>query len=108
MPNDNPYVTYAAGQQASEAVAWTPPQAVAQAAARAATPTFTQQNKLTLTVLAVVVAYVLIASATGIVFLGIAPVMMSIRAVKRKEPLCVLAVVAAGAAVALALSGFRI
>jgi hypothetical protein len=59
---------------------------------------------MTFTVFGVVVAYVALASLTGITLLGIAPVMMSVRAVQRKEPLRALAVVAAVVGMLLAVS----
>ena len=68
-------------------------------------PSIVDQNKTTFTVLGVVLAYIVLASLTGIVLLGIAPIMMSTRAVKRKEPLRALAVVAAVGALLLALTG---
>jgi hypothetical protein len=64
---------------------------------------FVEQNRITLTVLAVVVGYLVLAVTTRVVFLGVFPVMMSMRAMKRREPLGVLAVAAAGAAVVMAL-----
>jgi hypothetical protein len=64
-------------------------------------PTVWQRNRTTGTVLAVVAAYLVLAATTGIVLLGIMPVMMSITALRRKEPLGIVAVVAAGVAVVI-------
>jgi hypothetical protein len=55
-------------------------------------------------VLAVVVGYLLLAATTHIVLLGIAPVMMSVTAVRRREPLAYVAVIAAIVAVVVALA----
>jgi hypothetical protein len=63
-------------------------------------PSFASQNSLSLTAIGVVAAYIVLAVTTHIVLLGIFPVLMSVRAIKRKEPLAPLAVVAAIVAVA--------
>jgi hypothetical protein len=68
-----------------------------------ARPGLWQRNRTTGTVLALVVGYLLLAVTTHIVLLGIAPVMMSISAVRRREPLAYVAVIAAIIAVVLAL-----
>jgi Protein of unknown function (DUF2510) len=73
------------------------------AAARPAQQSFGTANKLTLIAMAVVAAYVVIALATGVVFLGIFPVLLAFRATKRKEPLAPLAIVAAVVAIGVAL-----
>jgi hypothetical protein len=63
---------------------------------------FTQQNKFSLITGGIVAAYVFLALTTGIVFIGILPVLMSVRAVRRKEPLGPVAVGAAILAVIIA------
>ncbi|MBV9607257.1 MAG: hypothetical protein JO027_19230 [Solirubrobacterales bacterium] len=63
-----------------------------------------ERNRTTLTALAVVVGYLLLAKTTGIVMLGIFPVMLSIRAFQRKEQLAPLALLAAAVAVFFSLS----
>jgi hypothetical protein len=65
---------------------------------------FTQQNKFSLITGAIVAAYVFIAVTTGIVFIGILPVLMSVRAIRRREPLGWLAVGAAILAVIIAFA----
>jgi formate-dependent nitrite reductase membrane component NrfD len=62
-------------------------------------PTIWAQNRHSLTVLLVVAGYLVLAATTGIVLLGIFPVMLALRATRSKEPLRMIAVVAAGAAV---------
>jgi hypothetical protein len=69
---------------------------------RYATPTMWQRNKTSATVLVVVAVYLVLAATTGIVLLGIMPVMMSITAIRRREPLAVVAVIAAALAVIMA------
>jgi hypothetical protein len=63
-----------------------------------------QRNRTTRIVLALVAGYLLLAATTHIVLLGIAPVMMSITAVRRREPLAYVAVIGAIVAVVVALS----
>lgn len=70
----------------------------------ASKPTIFHRNRLSMTALAVVAAYVVIATTTRFVVLGIFPVMLSIRAFQRKERLAPLAAVAAAGAVVLAVS----
>jgi hypothetical protein len=53
--------------------------------------------------MAVVVAYLLIAIAAHIVFIGIFPVLLAVRAIRAKEPLAVLSVIAAVVAVGAAI-----
>jgi hypothetical protein len=72
--------------------------------APAAEQTFAQQNKLSLIAAAVVAAYVLIALTTRFVFIGIMPVLLSARAMNRKEPLAPFAVGAAIIAVIVAFA----
>ncbi|HEX6395062.1 MAG TPA: DUF2510 domain-containing protein [Acidimicrobiales bacterium] len=66
--------------------------------------TFAQQNKFSLITGAIVAAYVVIAMTTRIVFIGILPVLMSVRAVRRREPLGPVAVGAAILAVIIAFA----
>jgi hypothetical protein len=66
-------------------------------------PTIWAQNRHSLTVLLVVAGYLVLAAATGIVLLGIFPVMLALRATRAKEPLGMIAVVAAGGAVVAAM-----
>ena len=63
-----------------------------------------EQNRTTVTVLGVVALYLLVAWATHIVLLGIFPVSMSLRAVRRREPFGFVAVIAAVVAMAVAVS----
>jgi hypothetical protein len=65
---------------------------------------FTQQNKFSLITGGIVAVYVFLALTTGIVFIGILPILMSVRALRRKEPLGPLAVGAAILAVIIALA----
>jgi hypothetical protein len=70
----------------------------------ASQPTIVERNRTTLTALAVVVGYLVLAKTTGVVLLGIFPVMLSIRAFQRKEQLAPLALLAAAVAVVFSLS----
>jgi len=63
-----------------------------------------RSNRLTAMTLAVVAVYVLIAATTHLVVLGILPVMLSIRAVRRRELFAPFALVGALAAVLIAVS----
>ena len=67
-------------------------------------PTMLQRNRLSLTALCVAVAYIVLAEATGVVLLGIFPALLGLRALRRKERLAPVALVAAGIAVIFALS----
>jgi hypothetical protein len=67
-------------------------------------PTLFQRNRTTMTTLAVVAGYLVLAATTRIVLLGIFPMMLGIRAFQRKEPLAPLAIVAAVGALLVALS----
>ena len=67
-------------------------------------PTIVERNRTTLTALAVVVGYLVLAKTTGIVLLGIFPVMLSIRAFQRKEQFAPVALLAAAVAVFFSLS----
>lgn len=66
--------------------------------------TLLQRNRLTFTTLAVVAVYVVIAATTHIVMLGILPVLLSFRAMRRREMLAPFALVGALAAVLIAIS----
>jgi hypothetical protein len=68
---------------------------------------FAKRNSLSFTAAGVVGLYVVLALTTGIVFLGIFPVILSVRAVGRKEPLAPVAVVAAIAAIAVAFFALK-
>ena len=66
--------------------------------------TLYRNNRLTFTTLAVVAVYVVIAATTHVVLLGILPVMLSFRAMRRREPFAPFALVGALAAVLIAVS----
>jgi hypothetical protein len=68
---------------------------------------FGKQNSLSLTTIGVVALYIVIAVSTRVVILGILPVMLSIRAVNRKEALAPIAVVAAIVAVGIAVLALK-
>jgi Protein of unknown function (DUF2510) len=70
---------------------------------RPVTLTFAQRNSLSLIAIGVVALYVLLAVSTHVVLLGIFPVLMSVRAIKRREALAPAAVVAALVAVGIAI-----
>jgi hypothetical protein len=55
---------------------------------------FFRRNQLSITTFGVVALYIGIAITTRFVLIGIVPVLMSFRALRRREPLAVLAVVA--------------
>jgi hypothetical protein len=81
-----------------------PPPASAPAGAGALGQlSFVKRNRLSLIAIGVVAIYIVLALATHVVFLGIFPVIMCIRATKSKEPLAPLAIVGAVVAVAVAL-----
>jgi hypothetical protein len=63
-----------------------------------------QRNPKAVAAIAVAVGYILLAAATGIVLLGIVPVMLSIRSFQRGEKLAPVALAAAVVAVLFALS----
>lgn len=71
-------------------------------AARQVPRTFAQRNSLSLTAIAVVALYIVIALSTRVVFLGIFPVLLSVRAIRRKEVLAPFAVGAAVIAIGVA------
>ena len=66
--------------------------------------TFAQRNRLSLITAAVVAGYIGVAMTVGIVFVGILPILLSVRAVKRREPLAPFAVGAAIVAVIVAVA----
>jgi len=66
-----------------------------------------QRNRLTVTAVAIVAAYILIALTTRFVLLGILPLMLSYRAFRRGEVLAPLALVAAVAAVVVSVSAIH-
>ena len=68
-------------------------------------PSVFQRNQGSFTVFGVVIGYLVLAATTGIVMLGIFPVMLATKAMRRREPLAVVALVAAGLAVVAALAG---
>jgi hypothetical protein len=63
---------------------------------------FGSRNRNSLVALGLVVAYIFVAATTHIVFLGIAPLMASIRALTRREPLAFLAI--AGTVIAIVVA----
>jgi len=65
----------------------------------------TEGNTVSVTAIAVVIAYIVLAASTGIVLLGIFPVALSVRAFRRGEKLAPVALGAAILAVLLALTG---
>jgi len=65
--------------------------------------TFAQRNSLSLIAIGVVAVYILLAVSTHVVLLGIFPVLMSVRAIKRREALAPVAVIAALVAVSVAI-----
>jgi Protein of unknown function (DUF2510) len=71
-----------------------------------AEPSFAKRNSKSLTALGVVAVYIVLALSTGIVFIGILPVLMAVRATKRKEQLAPVAIIAAVIAVGVALLAF--
>jgi hypothetical protein len=70
-------------------------------------PGFAKRNSKSLTAIGVVAIYIVLALSTGIVFIGILPVLMAVRATKRKEQLAPVAIVAAVIAVGVAFLAFR-
>jgi hypothetical protein len=71
-------------------------------AARQIPRTFLQRNSLSLTAMAVVAVYIVIALSTRVVLLGIFPVLLSVRAIRAREALAPFAVGAAIIAVGIA------
>jgi hypothetical protein len=75
---------------------------------RASTSTsYATRNKRSLTAIGVTALYIVLAMAAHIVFIGILPVAMAIRAIRQKEQLAPFAVVAAVIAVILAFTALR-
>lgn len=70
----------------------------------AAQPTLVQRNSLTFTAIVVVALYLVLASTTGIVLIGIFPAMLAFRAYQRREPLAALAVAAAAVAIIFSIT----
>ncbi len=68
---------------------------------------FAKRNSLSLTAIAVVAAYIVLALTTRVVLLGIFPVLLSVRATKRKESLAPFAVGAAVVAIGVAFLALR-
>lgn len=64
-------------------------------------------NEASVTALVVTAVYVALAATTRVYFLGILPVLMGYRAVRRKEPLAALAVVAAVVALVVGVGLWR-
>ncbi|HEY8728454.1 MAG TPA: DUF2510 domain-containing protein [Acidothermaceae bacterium] len=69
--------------------------------------TFTQQNSHSLIAMGVAAAYIVIAMTAHIVFVGIIPIMLSIRAFKAQERLAPVALIAAVIAVVFAFAALR-
>ena len=63
-----------------------------------------ERNPKTFTTIAVVFAYLVLASATGIVLIGIFPAILSVRAFQRREPLAPVAIASAAVAIMFSLS----
>jgi hypothetical protein len=63
-----------------------------------------QRNRLTLTAIAVVAVYVLLAATTRVVLLGIFPLLLSYRAFRRGETLAPIALICAIIAVVIAVA----
>jgi hypothetical protein len=68
---------------------------------------FAKQNSLSLTAIGVVALYIVIAMSTRIVVFGIFPVMLSVRAISRRESLAPVAVIAAIIAVGVAFMALK-
>jgi hypothetical protein len=66
--------------------------------------TLTQRNSSTFTAIVVVALYLVLAATTGIVLIGIFPVMLAFRAFQRREPLAALAVAAAAVAIVFSMT----
>ena len=64
---------------------------------------FAHRNSLSLIAIGVVAVYILLAVSTHVVLLGIFPILMSVRATKRREALGPVAVIAALIAVGVAI-----
>jgi uncharacterized protein DUF2510 len=68
---------------------------------------FAKQNSLALIAMGVAALYILIAMTSHVVIMGVIPVMLSIRAFKRREQLAPVALVAAIIAVVVAFAALR-
>jgi hypothetical protein len=90
-------------QGATQFAAYDPPAAATSAVQFAAAPvaqrTLTQRNSTTFTAIFVVALYLVLATTTGIVLIGIFPAMLAFRALQRREPLAPVAVAAAAVAI---------
>ncbi len=95
---------YAAGAGAAVHPATLGATGPAQSAPQSASALLLDANPKSLTAIGVVAAYLLIAVTTGVVLLGIFPVLLSIRALRRGEQLAPVAMAAAALAVFVALS----
>jgi hypothetical protein len=74
---------------------------------RPANVSFAKQNTHSLTAMGVAAAYILIAMSAHIVFIGIIPIMLSVRAFNSRERLAPFALIAAIIAVVLAFAALR-
>jgi hypothetical protein len=68
---------------------------------------FARRNSKSLTAIGVVALYIVIALSTRVVFVGVLPVLMAVRATRQKEQLAPVAIVAAVIAVAVAFLALR-
>jgi hypothetical protein len=97
------YDSPAAATGVSQFAAYDPPAAAAGAVQFAAAPvaqrTLIQRNSTTFTAILVVALYLVLATTTGIVLIGIFPAMLAFRALQRREPLAVVAVASAAVAI---------
>ncbi len=93
----------ASAQAAPQFVAYDPPAAAAGAVQFVAAPvaqrTLIQRNLTTFTAILVVALYLVLATTTGIVLIGIFPAVLAFRALQRREPLAVVAVASAAVAI---------
>jgi hypothetical protein len=80
-----------------------PPLGSSMGLSGSAPPSFVKRNSMSLAAVGVVALYVAIALSTKIVFFGIFPILLSVRAVRRKEALAPLAIVAAVVAIIVAI-----
>jgi Protein of unknown function (DUF2510) len=87
----------------SDATTYAPAAAPYGSATAPANLSFATRNSLSLIAIGVVVIYILLAVTTHVILLGIFPVLMSVRATKRREALAPVAVIAALVAVGVAI-----
>lgn len=66
-----------------------------------------EENATSFVAIAVVIGYLLLAASTGIMLLGVIPVMLSVNAISKGEKLAPLALLASMMAVAFALGLFE-